>query len=303
MHHSAFAPAKINLLLAITGARPDGFHSLVSLVAPIALGDTLHLTLNARDATAPTAPMPPQDTLACDYPGVPLDGTNLVLKAVAAFREKFPALPATHFVLEKRVPHGAGLGGGSSDAACALRLLNDATGHPLDAATLVALAARLGSDCPLFLDGKPVIMRGRGERIEPLTAPEADALRGRRLLLFKPAFGVSTAAAYGAMRASNGTDYIAEADAEARLAAWRTAPASAPLPLFNNMERPVFAKHLALPALLEQLRRDFALAPRMSGSGSACFAFLPDGTDAAATTAAIRAAWGESAFVCETALL
>ncbi|MDR2863956.1 MAG: hypothetical protein LBV54_08850, partial [Puniceicoccales bacterium] len=239
MLHVAFAPAKINLLLAITGVRPDGFHSLVSLVSPIALGDTLWLE--------PGASGEGQDTLACDFPGVPVDASNLVLKAAAVFREKVPHLPRLHFTLEKRVPHGAGLGGGSSDAAAALRLLNEVAGHPLDTAALEALAARLGSDCPLFLRGAPVIMRGRGERVEALTQAEASALRGRRLLLFKPAFGVSTAEAYAAMKASGGADYVLEADAERRLAAWRAVPAQEALPLFNNMERAVFAKHLALP--------------------------------------------------------
>ncbi|MDR2981940.1 MAG: 4-(cytidine 5'-diphospho)-2-C-methyl-D-erythritol kinase [Puniceicoccales bacterium] len=295
MSFVAFAPAKINLLLAITGVRADGFHSLVSLVAPIGLGDTLTLTVDKAGSSG-------VDTLVCDFPGVPTDGTNLVLKAVAAFREKYLALPAVHFVLEKRVPHGAGLGGGSSDAASALTLLNEATGKPLNHTTLVELAARLGSDCPLFLDGKPVIMRGRGEQVEQLKPAEIEALQGRRLLLFKPAFGVSTAEAYGAMKAAKGAYYIPEADAEAMLAAWRKAPEGAPLPLFNNMERPVFEKHLALPALLNQLREEFGLEPRMSGSGSACFAFLPEGMAAEPVIVAIKQAWGESAFVCETEL-
>ncbi len=293
MTFSAFAPAKINLLLAITGVRADGFHALVSLVAPIALGDTLTLETGKNPGTG--------DTLECDFPGVPTNATNLVIKAAIAFREKFPALPACRFILEKRVPHGAGLGGGSSDAASALLLLNQAAGNPLDRATLTTLAAKLGSDCPLFLDGKPVIMRGRGEHVEQLAPAEIDALRGRRLLLFKPAFGVSTAEAYGAMKTA-GTDYIAEAEAEKMLAAWRTAPATAPLPLFNNMELPAFRKHLALPAMLDNLRKNFGLAPRMSGSGSACFAFLPENFDPAPAIAEIRAGWGESAFACETAL-
>jgi 4-diphosphocytidyl-2-C-methyl-D-erythritol kinase len=293
---TAFAPAKVNLLLAITGARPDGFHSLVSLAAPIALGDTLRLETSAA---------PGDDTLECAAPGVPTDASNLVLKAAALFRSAAPGrAPArVHFALEKRVPHGAGLGGGSSDGATALALLNAAAGAPLSAAALAALAARLGSDCPLFLAGRPAVIRGRGEHVELLGDAEAAALRGRRLLLFKPAFGVSTADAYAAMRAApGGEEYVPEADAEARLAAWRAAPA-APFPLFNNMEGVVFRKHPALPVLLEALAARFGLAPRMSGSGSACFAFLPEGFDAAPAAALIRETWGTSAFICDTALL
>lgn len=289
----AFAPAKINLMLAITGVRADGFHNLVSLVAPIAHGDDLSLDTPAGLAA---------DELLCDFPGVPTDGKNLVMKAAAVFRREFPATPFVRFTLVKRTPHGAGLGGGSSDGAAALNLLNDLSGKPAGAAKLAALAAELGSDCPLFLEGKPVIMRGRGERVETLSAAETAALSGRRLLLFKPDFGVSTVEAYKAMKADGGM-YRAESEAESALKAWRDAPASAPLPLDNNMELAVFAKHLALPALLDELRAKFALAPRMSGSGSACFALLPEGFDAAPAIAAIRAAWGDSAFVTETSLL
>ena len=290
----AFAPAKINLLLAITGLRPDGFHALTSLVAPLNLGDTLWLELAPAGQT--------HDTLSCAMPGVPTDGSNLVLRAAALFREKFPPLRPVHFSLEKDVPHGAGLGGGSSDAASALLLLNEFCEFPLPPEKLRALAAQLGSDCPLFLSARPVIMRGRGEEIENLSAEETASLRGKKLLLFKPDFGVSTAAAYGAMKASQGADYISAAEADSLLAAWRKKPASSPLPLFNNMERPVFAKHLALPALLDFLREKFQLAPRMSGSGSACFAFLPDGANVSAIRQTILQAWGESAFVRLTSL-
>jgi 4-diphosphocytidyl-2-C-methyl-D-erythritol kinase len=300
----AFAPAKINLLLAITGARPDGYHSLVSLVAPIALGDTLTLELR---------PGAPADTLHCDAAGVPTDETNLVLRAARLFRGHLadggasspasPPLAPVHFTLEKNTPHGAGLGGGSSDGATALSLLNAAAGHPLDGPTLARLAASLGKDCPLFLAQGPAVMRGRGEQIEALSEAEAGALRGRRLLLFKPAFSVSTAAAYAAMRAAAPAEYLPSGLAEERLAAWRAAPRTNPLPLLNNMEGVVFRKHPALPALLGLLSERFALAPRMSGSGSACFAMLPDGFDPAPAIALIRSAWGKTAFITETEIL
>jgi len=302
------APAKINLFLAITGVRADGFHNLVSIAAPIALSDTLTLSI-PPPATLECAGTAAGDALECDAPGVPTDASNLVLRAAALFREHAPALPPARFTLKKEVPHGAGLGGGSSDGVATLQLLNAAVGEllganaALPAETLRELAARLGSDCPLFLGGRPVIMRGRGEHVESLADAETAALRGRRLLLFKPPFGVATADAYRDMRAAGGAEYVSEADAEARIAAWRVAPATAPLPLFNNMEGVVFRKHLALPALLERLAVGHRLEPRMSGSGSACFAFLPDGYDAAGAAGAIRDAWGDGAFIRETTLL
>src|SRR5437016_1877906 len=140
---SIFAPAKINLFLAITGQRPDGFHNLVSVAAPLDFGDILEFE--------------PADgfMLTCDDAAVPTDGTNLVLKAATAFASaaelKGHPVKGTKILLKKRIPMGAGLGGGSSDAVATLRALNRLTSHPLAAETLTTIAAQLGSDCPLFL--------------------------------------------------------------------------------------------------------------------------------------------------------
>lgn len=285
---SIFAPAKLNLFLAVTGRRPDGFHDLVSLVVKLDFGDTLRLE--------PAATV----SLACQDPEVPCDETNLVLKAARAFVGAAGWTGGAKFVLEKRIPMGAGLGGGSSDAVAALRALNQVAGEPLAPAQLADLAAGLGSDCPLFLHEGPVVMRGRGERVTPLPPHAAIRLRGRRVLVFKPAFGIATPWAYGQLAAAAPGSYLPSADAEARLAAWIDDPAApAEAVLFNSMESPAFRKYLALPTLLDGLRREFGLAPRMSGSGSACFALLREETDAAPIVAAVRKAWGESAFVAE----
>ena len=292
---SQFSPAKLNLFLAVTGRRADGFHDLVSLAAPLTFGDTLQVE--------PAAAF----TLDCDVPGVPLDEGNLVLQAARAFREAAPAgaLAGAAFRLEKRIPMGAGLGGGSSNAVAALRLLNRLAGSraALDPAALAALAARLGSDCPLFLHEGPVVMRGRGERLEALPPGALARIRGLRVLVFKPAFGIATPWAYARLAALAPRSYLPAAEAEARLAAWLSS-GTAPLEdlLCNTLETPAFGKFLALPVLLDRLRREFGLAPRMSGSGSACFALLPAGSDAAPIRQAIREAWGESAFVTEAAL-
>ncbi len=299
-----FSPAKLNLFLAVTGRRPDGFHDLVSVVSPLTWGDTL------RGESAPDC------TLECDDPLVPVDESNLILKAAQAFRGATGWLGGVRFRLEKRIPLGAGLGGGSSNAVAALRLLNTLAGEPLQAPALKELAVRLGSDCALFLEEGPVVMRGRGERVTALPAAGASRLRGRRVLVFKPGFGIGTPWAYAQLfaLASAGESatagpapvYLPQKDAEARLAAW-LANAAAPLEelLFNNLERPAFAKYLALPALLQQLRDDFGVVPRMSGSGSACFALLPEDLApgrVAALTTAIRQAWGPDADVVETRL-
>jgi 4-diphosphocytidyl-2-C-methyl-D-erythritol kinase len=140
-------------------------------------------------------------------------------------------------------------------------------------------------------------MRGRGERLE--VWPDASArMAGQRVLLLKPSFGISTAWAYGQLAANAPAAYLSEAAAEERLASWRNAP-SAPLEalLFNTMEQPAFSKFPALPVLAARLRDRFNLDTHMSGSGSACFALLAEQDPVEPVFAAIRRAWGDSAFV------
>ncbi|MET0261608.1 MAG: 4-(cytidine 5'-diphospho)-2-C-methyl-D-erythritol kinase, partial [Rariglobus sp.] len=180
---------------------------------------------------------------------------------------------------------------------------NELSGGALDEAGLARVAAQLGSDCALFLKSEPVVMRGRGEEVQTLPAAAVGRLRGRRVLIFKPSFGINTAWAYRQMAAGAPDSYLATAKAETRLAGWiAREDAAAEELLFNNMEVPAFSKYVALPVALECLREEFGLAPRMSGSGSACFAFLPENAPVAAITARIRELWGTAAFVVETRL-
>jgi 4-diphosphocytidyl-2-C-methyl-D-erythritol kinase len=198
------------------------------------------------------------------------------------------------------------MGGGSSDAVATLRALNQMAGDQggLSPERLADVAAQLGSDCPLFLHREPVVMRGRGERVSAMPADAAGRIRGRRVLVFKPGFGISTPWAYGRLAAAAPASYLPAVEAEARLAGW-VSDASAPVEalLFNSMEAPAFAKFIALPVLLGQLERQFGLRPRMSGSGSACFAVLQEDSDTGPIRAAIREAWGDSAFVQEARLV
>lgn len=289
---SVFSPAKINLFLAVTGRRADGYHELVSVVAPLTFGD--ELTVETGEGRPETGG---QFSLECDDPQVPVDGSNLVLKAAEAFVTATGWKAAAKFRLAKRIPVGAGLGGGSSNATAALRALNQLSGAGLSHAALMALAAGVGSDCPLFLYGGPVVIRGRGEQVVALPAAAAGRLHGRSVLLFKPGFGVSTAWAYEQMAAGAPRAYLSAAEAGRRLAGWIEGQADATVLLFNNLEPVVFRKYLALPVLLERLQVRFGLAPRMSGSGSACFALLPAGARVEEITAAIVEAWGPVSFV------
>ena len=282
------APAKINLFLAVTGRRADGFHDLVSVAATLAWGDSI----SVRAQGAPFS-------VACDAPGIPTDGTNLVMKAARAFAEETGWTGGAHFSIAKRIPAGAGLGGASSDAVSALVALNALAGGPLDRAGLARIASGVGSDCALFLSAGPVVMRGRGERVESLAAPASRRIRGRRILVFKPAFAILTPWAYGRLDETAGS-FVAASDAEGMLASWAAGDADAGKLLFNSMEPPAFAKFAALPLLLGTIRARFGMAAGMSGSGSACFALLPDDSDSGPVVAAIREAWGPSAFVVDT---
>jgi 4-diphosphocytidyl-2-C-methyl-D-erythritol kinase len=144
-----------------------------------------------------------------------------------------------------------------------------------------------------------VVMRGRGEMIEVLPEQAARRLRGRRVLVFKPSFGIATAWAYQRM-AARGTDYLPAPGAEKHLATWINSDAPAEQLLANNMEPVAFEKFVALPVMLEILAKEFGLAPRMSGSGSACYALLADGQATDRIVARIRECWGEGAFAVVT---
>jgi 4-diphosphocytidyl-2-C-methyl-D-erythritol kinase len=183
--------------------------------------------------------------------------------------------PFCHFILAKRIPMEAGLGGGSSDAVAALRALQHICGNPLEASEMAALAAELGSDCPLFLKDSPVIMRGRGESIAPLPTLAVERLRGRRVVVFKPAFGVPTGWAFRRMRGNPAIHYLPPATAERRLArAFHEEAELFPECLcFNSFEVPVFEKFVPLGVLARRLRARFELPLHLSGSGSACFLF------------------------------
>jgi 4-diphosphocytidyl-2-C-methyl-D-erythritol kinase len=294
---TVFSPAKLNLFLAVTGRRTDGFHDLVSLVTPLDFGDELAVASKEPGAGS-------RFTLECNAPEVPLDGTNLVLQAAEAFAAAANWKGGAHFKLTKRIPVGAGLGGGSSNAAATLRALNRLAGSPLDAARLAGVAAGLGSDCVLFLRETAVVMRGRGERVAALPEAALARLRGRRVLIFKPSFGISTPWAYGRMIA-RGRDYLAAPEAERRLQAWIEGNAPAENLLFNNMEPAAFEKYPALPLLLGRLHREFGAAVAMSGSGSACFALAQEqGGDAlvAGMKQVIRDCWGDVTFVQDARL-
>ncbi len=245
------ASAKLNLSLRILGKRPDGFHELDMIMAPV---EGLADSLTFADAEA--------YQLSCDDTTVPVDEENLVTQAVRAMEAELGQTYKGKIYLEKRIPHGAGLGGGSSDAAITLKALNEHFGNRLSLEKLHAIAAELGSDVPFFLYDAVCRCRGRGEQIEVMR--EFPALK---YFLMKPEFGVSTPEAYGAWSSSQELPGINYAPQAYRGGA-----------LVNDLERPVFEKYRFLPEaklwLLAQPEVDVAM---MSGSGSTLFAVLKEG--------------------------
>lgn len=284
------SPAKINLMLAVQGPRADGFHTLTSLMAGLRFGDRLKVSLSPRSA----------DSLHCDDAEVPTGDDNLILRAAQLFRRESGVREHFAFDLKKRIPMGAGLGGGSSNAAVALCAMNELAGAPLGQEKLLGMAAVLGSDCPFFIEAQSARVSGRGDVIEPLPDSVRQRLAGQRIALFRPPFGVPTAWAYGRLRADAPDSYEPADAAEGRMERFLAGGSLRDL-LFNSFEAAVGAKYLAIPCLLEELRA-LGFACLMSGSGSCCFALLEDGTDLALLKERCEHAWGSGVFFVESCL-
>ena len=258
------SPCKINLLLNILGRRPDGFHDLETVFQPVNLWDELEFERTGQGVV-----------MTCSHPELPTDASNLVVRAALIFLETAMIHEGIRVHLEKRIPLAAGLGGGSSNAAATLLGLNELFGEPLAMSQLHVLAAQLGSDVPFFLQPKPALGTGRGERIEPLDL--FPALRGAFVLLIHPGFGVSTAWAYQQLArfpaALHGQPGRAQRLVELLQRADLTTVGPA---LYNSLEAPVLEKHPLLAMFQEQLREQGAPATLMSGSGSTTFALVVD---------------------------
>ncbi|MFA6955980.1 MAG: 4-(cytidine 5'-diphospho)-2-C-methyl-D-erythritol kinase [Thermoanaerobaculia bacterium] len=269
------AHAKINWMLRILGKRADGFHELETIFQSISLHDTLRIY--------PGEPL----SLSCDEPAIPTGMSNLVMRAAAAMIDRFGA-PPCRIELEKRIPAGGGLAGGSSDAAATLRALVALSKRMPSRDELAAVALELGSDVPFFLEEGTAYATGRGERLVALGGQA-----GIPLLLLLPEERVMTPEAYRLLRSGRDEGRLAEGEAvglETCVAAARGSLLDETSILVNDLEAPVFAKLPRLRALLDALR---ALGPawaRMSGSGSTIVGAFGD---AAARDAALDAFRGE----------
>ena len=288
---SVFSPAKVNLFLAVTGKRSDGFHDILSVVAPLLFGDVV--TIEARAGSG---------EVECLCPGLrlPLGEENLAARATRVWLSKARREWNVCITISKGIPVGGGLGGGSSNAVAALHALNLLAKVPLPLETLLDLAGELGSDCPLFLFGEPCLLEGRGELVKPLAAGVAKRFRGDRLLLFAPSLEMDTPEVYGRL-ARNPDWYSDKSGARARLSAWTKGNDGLDALLANDLQKPVFEKCPGFPVLLDDLSKKFGWTCGMSGSGSCCFALLEDDGEIADGIGVIRSAWGQGCFVEETA--
>ncbi|MDP3748589.1 MAG: 4-(cytidine 5'-diphospho)-2-C-methyl-D-erythritol kinase [Phenylobacterium sp.] len=274
MGPAAFAPAKINLFLHVGAPGADGYHPLCSLMVFADIGD--RVSVHEADALALRLNGP----FAAGLPSQ--DADNLVLRATRALmaRARGPQPPLA-LSLDKRLPVAAGLGGGSSDAGAALRLVREALGLTLDDGELEAIAAELGADGAACLWGRPVLAQGRGERLSP--APGLPALEA---VLVNPGVSVSTPEIYRAFDAAGSFADIAPPampdafESVEELAGWLRATT-------NDLQAPAVALAPEIGDVLETLADEpEALLARMSGSGATCFALC--GSDIQAETLAER---------------
>jgi 4-diphosphocytidyl-2-C-methyl-D-erythritol kinase len=250
------APAKINLSLRILGRRSDGFHDIETRIAPISLCDEIKIERHSGKGKI---------DFRCDDASVPKGEGNLVVRAAKLFVEKTKLPGAVSIELKKRIPHGAGLGGGSSDAASTLLALNELYQTNLPRELLAKMAERIGSDVPFFIFQSAAICKGRGESVNPYK------FRKRlSMLLLKPEFGVPTQWAYSGWRHSREIPGVSYAPKE-----W------AGQTFVNDLERGVFQKFVSLAQLkMWLLRQPEVGAALMSGSGSTMLAVLRENTDA-----------------------
>jgi 4-diphosphocytidyl-2-C-methyl-D-erythritol kinase len=251
------APAKVNLVLQVGARRADGLHDICSLFASLDLADELRFEEAERDE------------VVCH--GVP--GDNLVSAALAAFRRE-AELPPLRVTIDKRIPVAAGMGGGSADAAAALRAANAIAGEPLTPAALRVLAAAIGADVPSQVEPRHALVTGAGEHVEPLALPEMT------LVLVPAGEGLSTAAVYAEADRIHSTRPQLDPDAVRTLAG---APLAAlARGLENDLEAAALSLRPELARTLAALGEAGALAARITGSGPTAFGVFGSGSEAEA---------------------
>lgn len=284
------SPAKINLNLSVTGRRPDGFHELYSVVCKTRFGDTLSVQKLSADES---------DRLECSDPQVPVGADNLVLKALQAVRSEVRLECSFAIKIEKRIPAGAGLGGGSGNAATFLKVLQQWFPESLSSELCGRVADSIGSDCRLFLTDGPCLMSGRGEYCEPLPEAARRRLAGQAVWLICPDISISTPKAYSLF--SRCDAFTSSEQAREAVAEWLEKPGLLWPRTGNDFERVLACWMPSYALVLAQLNALAGVEARLTGSGSAIFATIPPELEITVTEI-LHKAWGELRLLVQTLL-
>jgi 4-diphosphocytidyl-2-C-methyl-D-erythritol kinase len=254
------APAKINLFLHVLGRRNDGYHELQTLMCCVGLHDTLSLQMGGD-----------QCTITCDQPDIPCDETNLALKAALIFNRTLkaeteidPLNLSIH--LAKRIPAGAGLGGGSSDAAAILNRLNRNYSYPFNRRRLMAMALNIGADVPFFIDGSPAIATGVGQVLSPYTG-----LSPWGVVIVYPGFEISTEQVF-----KNLNLRLTNHKKQLSYSPFKQGKFDAALLLANDLETVAVNQFPVIGDIKKRLLNQGSIGSLMTGSGSAVFGLFPD---------------------------
>ncbi|MET0514386.1 MAG: 4-(cytidine 5'-diphospho)-2-C-methyl-D-erythritol kinase [Nitrospiraceae bacterium] len=257
------APAKINLVLRVLDRRSDGFHAIWSLMQTVELCDDLHIAIHPAT--------PPVVELRCDDMTLPADQTNLVYRAAALVLERTRRQVRVVIDLQKRIPMGAGLGGGSSDAAATILGLNYLLDMKWTRPTMEEIGQLLGSDVPFFFAAPTAVATGRGERVVPVELPAT-----RWIVLVNPGFPVDTGWAYRQLSSSR-TEVRPISEAlrgleQKTVLTWDEIVRLAE----NDFEAPVFSAHAILAEIKARLISGGAESALLSGSGATVFGLFAD---------------------------
>ncbi|HEY6187098.1 MAG TPA: 4-(cytidine 5'-diphospho)-2-C-methyl-D-erythritol kinase [Pyrinomonadaceae bacterium] len=276
--------AKINWALRVLGRRPDNYHELRTIFQTVTLHDRLHLTPSADGRIE----------IRCDVPGIPVDESNLIYAAASALRERYGISQGVRVSLEKRIPAGGGLGGGSSNAAVTLLGLAHLWRIETTKSELTEIAASLGADVPFFFTGGTAEGRGLGTQISPL----ADVSE-MHLVIVTPGVKVLTAEAYKALSApaltkANGDIMLSISRADAQF------PDLFPYYLHNDFERVVLRLEPEIERAKKALGRAGARATLLAGSGASVFGIFDNGEAQERTAALLESQRGWSVFSCRT---
>jgi 4-diphosphocytidyl-2-C-methyl-D-erythritol kinase len=259
------SPAKINLILSVVGRRPDGYHELATLMACIDLYDRIALDYTGGDIR-----------LRCNVPGLPQDESNLAFRAARFFQKAYlrkrgvAPFKGLSIRLDKTIPAGAGLGGGSSNAATVLKALNEHVTQPLPSDEMGRLALQLGADVPFFLDGRPSLATGIGEQLTPWPG-----LTPYALLIVFPGRGLATAEVYGALNLR-----LTKCEKKLKGFPLKRGSFDAGVHLCNDLESVALQLCPDIAVIKNELIRSGAQGALMSGSGSSVFGVFASADEA-----------------------